>query len=133
MLPGVRKIVLGSLPDLASLPIASGSSRRTKDYLAHFSRELRAGLMGVSLRWKSRVNIQVADVYAANKDLLSNPKAYGFDLPHAKIPCYSGSYHTLDAEICNDPSERIYYDRIHPSHAAQRIIAQVFKTAMEKL
>jgi len=128
---GVRKIILASVPDLSTLPIASTNSRSSKKHLASFSRELNSGLKTISSRCKSRVNIQVADIYSRYNEILANPQAYGFNSPEAKVACYSGSYHSLDGEICESPSERILYDSIHPSHATHRIIAQVFQAALE--
>lgn len=132
-LTGVRKIILASVPNLSTLPVAVEHSSSSIHHLSTFSRELKAGLHTVSMRWKSRVNIQVADIYSTFNQVLAKPQAYGFTSPNARIPCYSGSYHQLDAKVCENPSERIFFDKMHPSGASQKIIAQVFKAALENL
>lgn len=73
-----------------------------------------------SRRQHPEVSIMYADVYHAAMAIYASPHDYGFEEP-VLAPCYG--YGDEGSSVCGDPSRRIWWDGLHTTEAANRIVA----------
>ena len=122
---GAKKILVGNLPDLGQLPVTrtSKNSVNLSALTQAHNQGLRRSLKILSQQ-HSDLEIVVLDANTLYRDAIANPAAFNFT--NVTSPCLSGS------SICSNPDQFLFWDGIHPTAAAHRIIGETaFSTIQE--
>ncbi|KAL5149756.1 Esterase [Glycine soja] len=135
-------LITASIPDLVmtfklNIKDASGCVKEYNEVAQDFNRHLKDALA------KLREDLPLAaityvDVYTPKYNLFSDPKKYGFELPHVTCCGYGGKYNFNDVArcgatmkvmnkdilvgSCKTPSTRVVWDGIHYTEAANKVI-----------
>jgi phospholipase/lecithinase/hemolysin len=119
---GATDILVPGLPNLALTPEFSGSSAATQ-YSLTFNQALQTTLPAGATYF---------DTYALLNSIVADPLAYGFT--NVTGSCYDGNYLTpiLDPFVtpCSNPSQYLFWDDLHPTTAADAILAEAFDQAV---
>jgi len=122
---GAKKILVANLPDLGQLP-----ATRTITNSANLSELTQAHNQGLRRSLKvlgqqhSDLEIVVLDANTLYRDAIANPAAFNFT--NVISSCLSGS------GTCSNPDQFLFWDGIHPTTAAHRIIGETaFSTIQE--
>ncbi|MFN6485834.1 MAG: SGNH/GDSL hydrolase family protein [Nostoc sp. DedQUE03] len=122
---GAQKFLVANLPDLGQLPAmktATNSMSLNALTQAH-NQSLRRSLK-VLTQQNYHLKIATLDANSLYRDAIANPAAFGFT--NVSSSCLSGS------AICGNPDQFLFWDGIHPTTAAHRIIAEsAFSTIQE--
>ncbi|MEH2312134.1 MAG: SGNH/GDSL hydrolase family protein [Nostoc sp.] len=122
---GAKKILVGNLPDLGQLPATRTSTNSVN--LSALTQAHNQGLrrsLKILSQQHSDLEIVVLDANALYRDAITNPAAFNFT--NVTTPCLSGS------TICSNPDQFLFWDGIHPTAAAHRIIGETaFSTIQE--
>ncbi|MEH2309503.1 SGNH/GDSL hydrolase family protein [Nostoc sp.] len=129
---GAKKILVANLPDLGQLPATRNSPTSVSlSALAQLHNQgLRRSLKVLSQQ-HSDLEIVQLDANALYRDAIANPAAFNFS--NVISPCLSG---VGDASrrhrTCSNPDQFLFWDGIHPTAAAHRIIGETaFSTIQE--
>ncbi|KAL8492755.1 hypothetical protein ACS0TY_024089 [Phlomoides rotata] len=93
-----------------------------------FNSLLRSMIADLNKQYGSSNTFVAVNALQRQKDLISDPKAYGFET--AKVACCGqGPYNglglcTIASNICEDRDKYMFWDAFHPSDRANRIIVQ---------
>jgi phospholipase/lecithinase/hemolysin len=121
---GAKKILVANLPDLGQLP-----ATRTRANSASLSALTQAHNQGLrrSLKLLSQqycdLQIVTLDANRLYRDAIANPAAFGFT--NVISPCLSGS------RACANPDQFLFWDGIHPTTAAHRILGEAAFSAIQ--
>ena len=122
---GAKKILVGNLPDLGQLPVTRTSTNSVN--LSALTQAHNQGLrrsLKILSQQHSDLEIVVLDANTLYRDAIANPAAFNFT--NVTSPCLSGS------SICSNPDQFLFWDGIHPTAAAHRIIGKTaFSTIQE--
>jgi phospholipase/lecithinase/hemolysin len=107
---GAMHILVPGLPNLGLTPEFYGDAAATL-----FSQQFNQGL-------KSTLpsNVVYSDVYGLLNSVIQNPGAYG--LSDVTTPCFNG------VTVCSNPNQHLFWDDIHPTTAADAILASQFQS-----
>lgn len=122
---GAKNIVVVNLPDLGKLP-ATRTTERTY-LLSSLTQNHNSGLAASleSLRQKfGDINIRYIDVNALFQLVYNSPEKYG--LKNVTQACLS------DGNVCDRPNEYLFWDGIHPSTAAHKLLVKLVASSMLK-
>ncbi|WP_375515763.1 SGNH/GDSL hydrolase family protein [uncultured Nostoc sp.] len=129
---GAKKILVGNLPDLGQLPATrtSANSVNLSALTQAHNQGLRRSLKVLSQQ-HSDLEIVVLDANALYRDAMSatgyanaNPAAFNFT--NVTSPCLSGD------RTCSNPDQFLFWDGIHPTAAAHRIIGETAFSTIQK-
>ncbi|OMO82931.1 Lipase, GDSL [Corchorus capsularis] len=134
---GVRRIAIAGLPPMGCLPLLITVRLKPlfdRTCLVDENRDARAynqKLVRLIPRLEKSLpgsKIAYADVYTTMMDMMQHPRKYGFTTT-SRGCCGSGileaSYLcTPFTRACENPSEFMFWDSIHPSEAAYKALAQ---------
>jgi phospholipase/lecithinase/hemolysin len=109
---GATHILVPGLPDLGLTPEFLGNATATAYSLA-FNAGLKASLPS---------NVTYFDTYGLLNAIVANPGAYGFT--NVTAACFDTT-HAIPT-LCADPSKYLFWDDIHPTTAADAILAKQF-------
>ncbi|MFB2897520.1 SGNH/GDSL hydrolase family protein [Aerosakkonemataceae cyanobacterium BLCC-F50] len=115
---GAKNIVVVNLPDLGKLP-ATRTTERAKS-LSSLSQNHNSGLAASmkTLRQKfADTNIRYVDVNALFNQVYTAPGKYGFN--NVTQACLR------EEVVCDRPNEYLFWDGIHPSTAAHKLLVQL--------
>ena len=121
---GVKKILVANLPDLGQLP-----ATRTRPNSASLSALTQAHNQGLRRALKllsqqySTLQIVTLDANALYREAMTNPAAFGFT--NVISACLSGS------RVCDNPDQFLFWDGIHPTTAAHRILGEAAFSALQ--
>ncbi|WP_339382265.1 SGNH/GDSL hydrolase family protein [Nostoc flagelliforme] len=122
---GAKKILVANLPDLGQLPATKNSTNSVN--LSALTQAHNQGLrrsLKVLSQQHSDLEIVQLDANALYRDAIANPAAFNFT--NVSSPCLSGS------STCGKPDQFLFWDGIHPTAAAHRIIGETaFSTIQE--
>jgi phospholipase/lecithinase/hemolysin len=107
---GATHILVPGLPDLGLTPEFYGDAAATA-----FSQQFNQGLQSTL-----PAGVVYSDLYGLLNSVTQNPGAYG--LTDVTTPCFSG------LTVCSDPGQHLFWDDIHPTTAADAIIASQFQS-----
>jgi phospholipase/lecithinase/hemolysin len=107
---GATHILVPGLPDLGLTPEFYGDATATL-----FSQQFNQGLQSTLPS-----NVIYSDVYGLLNSVTQNPGAYGFT--DVTTPCFNG------VTVCSDPDQHLFWDGIHPTTAADAILASQFQS-----
>ena len=105
---GATHILVPGLPDLGLTPEFHGSAAATL-FSQQFNRGLQASLP---------YGVTYSDVDGLLNAVTANPAAFGFT--DVTTPCLVG------VTVCSDPGQHLFWDDIHPTTAADALIASQF-------
>ncbi len=114
---------LGQTPLLTDL-VAAASAAGTALALA-YDADLKSDLL--SLAATPGINLSLVDTFSLIDAAVSNPSAFGFT--DVTDPCYNGPT-TGGGSVCATPNQYLFWDTLHPSAAAQAIIADAANQAL---
>jgi phospholipase/lecithinase/hemolysin len=112
---GAKNVMVLNLPDLGKTPQAlnAGTSSNLSALTERHNTTLKSALLPFSSN--TGLNIISVDVNNAFKEIFANPQAFG--LNNVSQPCL-----TLFS-VCNNPSDFLFFDNIHPTTKLHNLIA----------
>ncbi|AVH69882.1 SGNH/GDSL hydrolase family protein [Nostoc sp. 'Lobaria pulmonaria (5183) cyanobiont'] len=122
---GAKKILVANLPDLGQLPATRNSANSVN--LSALTQAHNQGLrrsLKVLSQQHSDLEIVQLDANTLYRDAIANPAAFNFT--NVTSPCLSGS------SICSNPDQFLFWDGIHPTAAAHRIIGETAFSTIKK-
>src|ERR687886_241969 len=114
---GAKKLLVANLPDLGQLPATrthANSASLTALTQAH-NQGLRRALKVLSQQ-HSDLKIATLDANALYRDAIASPAKYG--LTNVMSACLSGG------GVCGSPDRFLFWDGIHPTTAAHKILGE---------
>ncbi|UBF30717.1 SGNH/GDSL hydrolase family protein (plasmid) [Kovacikia minuta CCNUW1] len=122
---GAQRILVANLPDLGKLPATRNSSELARLSLLtqQHNQSLRRALKVLSQQ-SPELQLIPLDTHALYGEAIANPAKFGFT--QVTGVCLSAS------SPCGNPDQFLFWDSIHPTTKAHRILAQSAFTALEK-
>jgi len=120
---GARTILMPNMANIGATPfgLTSGNSGRLAAFSLAFDSfldqtiaQLESALFGL--------NIISVDTFDILSSIEANPMAFGFT--NATNPCFNGM------TVCANPDEYLFWDSVHPTAAANRILGAAFFAAV---
>lgn len=114
---GAKNILVANLPDLGQLPATRTSVNSTS--LSALTQAHNQGLrrsLKVLSQQHSDIKIATLDANTLYLEAIRNPKAFGFT--NVISACLSG------LNTCGNPDQFLFWDGIHPTTAAHRILGE---------
>jgi phospholipase/lecithinase/hemolysin len=68
----------------------------------------------------SNLSVSLIDTYSLINTAIDDPASYGFT--NVTDSCYTGAY-TGGGTVCTNPSQYLFWDGVHPTAAAQAMVA----------
>nr|VDD14397.1 unnamed protein product [Brassica rapa] len=142
---GCRNIVIGGLPPIGCLPIQMTAKFRNifrfcleqenKDSVVYNQKlqkqipQMQASLTGSKILY--------ADIYNPIYDMMQNPGKYGIDTTFLRGCCGTGFLETsfmcnVLSQTCDNHSEFLFFDSIHPSEATYNYIGDLLDTQIRE-
>jgi thermolabile hemolysin len=114
---GAKNILVANLPDLGNLPATknSGSSQILSAITKAHNQGLAKSISQLRHNLDSKSQIIELDVSELYRDAISNPSKYGFT--NVSNACLN------QGVTCSNPDQFLFWDGIHPTTAAHKIIA----------
>ncbi|HEY9742318.1 MAG TPA: SGNH/GDSL hydrolase family protein [Coleofasciculaceae cyanobacterium] len=121
---GATKILVANLPDLGQLPATrtSANSASLSALTQAHNQGLRRSLKLLSQQY-SDLQIVTLDANTLYRDAITNPAAFGFT--NVISSCLSGS------RACGNSDQFLFWDGIHPTTAAHRILGEAAFSAIQ--
>jgi thermolabile hemolysin len=121
---GAEKILVANLPDLGKLPSTSTSTQAaTLNRLTQAHNQgLRRSLKGLSQQ-HTDLRLVMLDVHQLYQTAIANPAQH--DFTNVTTACLAGT------RICDHPAQFLFWDGIHPTTAAHRILGEAAFSAMQ--
>ncbi|MBD2499985.1 SGNH/GDSL hydrolase family protein [Anabaena azotica FACHB-119] len=122
---GAKKFLVGNLPDLGQLPATrtGANSPSLSTLTQEHNQGLRRSLKLLSQQ-NSELQIVTFNANALYRDAITNPATFGFT--NVSSSCLSGS------NACGNPNQFLFWDGIHPTTEAHRIIADTAFSAIQE-
>lgn len=128
---GARKLVVIGLPPIGCLPLVKTLKTSKGCYESYnnasFSFNSKVNATLAQARTSLGMKIVLVDIYGVFQTVLKNPKKFGFTETSYGC-CGSG---TIEYSItcrgrstCEDPTNHLFWDAVHPTEAMYKIIAQ---------
>jgi thermolabile hemolysin len=120
---GAKKLLVGNLPDLGQLPTTrtqANSASLSALTQAH-NQSLRRSLKVLSQQY-SELQIATLDANALYREAIANPATFGFI--NVINPCLTGTGTTT-------PDKFLFWDGIHPTTAAHRVLGETAFSALK--
>ena len=115
---GAKNILVINLPDLGKLPGTRTTER--SNTLNDLTKKHNSGLAASLKQLRQQlaaINIIYLDVNSLFNQVDNNPKKFGFT--NVTNPCLSQD------SICNKPNEYLFWDNIHPTTAAHKLLVEL--------
>ena len=120
---GARHFLVMNAPNLALVPesTTAGPDRVAAALLmsATFNTDLAEAMEDLEATLPG-IDIRVFDTFALLSDITANPSIFGFD--NVVDPCLT-FFVTVDV-FCDNPNRYLFWDFIHPTTAAHRVVAR---------
>ena len=126
---GARRFLVPNLADLSLTPFGLAQSPAQRAGLQALSNGFNLALANAltGLMQLPGVNITLFDTFAQLTAISNNPGAYGFT--NASAPCLTGNI-VVGGVICPDPASFVFWDSLHPTTAAHRVLGDAFDRAV---
>ena len=111
---GATHVLVPGLPNLGLTPEFYNNAAATS-FSTAFDQALQASLPAGATYF---------DTFAALNAIVGNPSQYGFT--NATGACYPGDFTTPGLTPCSNPNQYVFWDSIHPTTAADAVLAQEF-------
>ncbi len=127
---GARRFLVPNMPDLALTPYGLGLPPPQADGLRALTMGFNAGLQSAlnGLSLLPGIDITPFDTFGLLTAINANPAAYGFT--NAGDPCLIGSLGGGIVSQCANPDEYVFWDSVHPTTAAHRVVGNAFAAAV---
>ncbi len=131
-LAGAKNILVFNLPDLGKIPyaIANNISAPLTNLSALHNAELASSLNNLSSTLNA--NIIPVDINSLFNRVEANPAEFGFQ--NITNSCLVGDFNAIAAgkfSLCNDPNDFLFFDGVHPTTNAQKLVADTAFSAIE--
>jgi thermolabile hemolysin len=123
---GAKRFVVANLPNLGQLPATrnSANSANLTALTGAHNQGLRRSLK-VLRQQQPALKIAVLDANALYQEAITNPAKFAFT--NVTGACVSGS------KVCGNPEQSLFWDGIHPTTAAHKILGKQAFAAIEEL
>jgi phospholipase/lecithinase/hemolysin len=115
---GAKKILLVNLPPLGDTPLVRRVDQSVPGAAAALNQLAdahNAGLAGLGRSLSPDVNLLTLDINALFEEVASDPAQFG--LTNVTEPCLTAT------GICADPSTYLFWDQLHPTTVAHKLIS----------
>jgi phospholipase/lecithinase/hemolysin len=122
---GAKKFLVANLPDLGKLPATRNNANSTN--LSSLTQAHNQGLrrsLKILNQQHPDLEIITLDANSLYRQAIANPSAFGFT--NVTSSCLSGS------QLCGNPDQFLFWDGIHPTTAAHRIIGETAFSAIQE-
>lgn len=124
---GARNFLVANVPNMANAPAVvlqgPGTQFITSIFVGTFNGELEGRL--IALDANPGIDIARFDMFGLTNDLVANPGDYG--LTNVSWPCLD--FLADSGGKCENPEEHMFWDGLHPTAAAHKIIAEAAERA----
>jgi phospholipase/lecithinase/hemolysin len=129
---GAKNILVFNLPDLGKVPLYSGSSQVSTALTglsALHNTQLATSLNQLSSQLDA--SIIPVDINSLFNQVEADPTKFGFtDVANACVPYNTTQITSGNFKVCSEPNDFLFYDLVHPTTKAQKIIAQTALSAI---
>lgn len=121
---GAKTLLVANLPDLGQLPATrqSSSAAQLTALTKRHNEALRQGLANLRQQLTDKTKIVELDAYHLYREATAEPKRFGFT--NVTGTCLD------ERSACTKPDQFLFWDGIHPSAAAHRILAETAFTSL---
>ncbi|AVH62808.1 MULTISPECIES: SGNH/GDSL hydrolase family protein [unclassified Nostoc] len=125
---GAKNILVFNLPDLGKIPLAlaTGQSNNLTALTNEHNKELAEELDKFSNN--PDLNLISVNVSSLFNQIQANPGEFGFQ--NVTNPCVVGNFQTI-ISVCSQPNDYLFYDSVHPTTNAHKLIADTALAAIE--
>ncbi|MDZ8051343.1 MAG: SGNH/GDSL hydrolase family protein [Aulosira sp. ZfuVER01] len=124
---GAKNILVFNLPDLSKVPLFQGTAPQSvHDAVDQYNTTLKQTLDGLSNN--PNLNIISVDTYSLFDQVSKSPGTFGFT--NVANSCRVQTSQTT-YEFCSNPNQYLFWDEVHPTTAAQKLIADRALAAIE--
>lgn len=116
-----KNFLVFNLPDIGDTPLAKANNltQPLNALVQQHNSQLATALNGLRSQ-RPDLNIYSVDFNSLFKTIRSNPEQFGFT--NVNDACLTGN-NTLATNVCSNPNEYVFFDDVHPSSAAHRLLA----------
>jgi outer membrane lipase/esterase len=127
---GARQFLIPNLPDLSLTPGAQGLTPAEQLGLRQLSIGFNLGLSSAlgNLSLLPGINITTVDTFGLISSIVTNPGGFGF--ANSSTPCLSGNLFLGNGTVCSNPDSFVFWDSVHPTTAADRVLGDAFAAAV---
>jgi len=124
---GAKNIMVANLPDLGNLPLTNNTPNSVPlNALSGLHNSgLTATLNNLNNTLGSSVNIIPLDVNSLFKTAINQPGNFGFT--NVTTACLN----QVTGAVCNNQSEYLFWDSVHPTTAAHQLVADAALSALQ--
>jgi phospholipase/lecithinase/hemolysin len=124
---GAKNILVFNLPDLSQVPLFQGSAPKpVQDAVNNYNTALKQTLD--SLSNNQNLNIISVDTYSLFDQVKKSPGTFGFTNTTNSCRVQTGQ---TTYEFCSNPNQYLFWDEVHPTTVAQKLIANTALAAIE--
>ncbi|WP_460207676.1 SGNH/GDSL hydrolase family protein [Scytonema sp. NUACC21] len=122
---GAKKILVANLPDLGKLPATcnSGNASALSSLTTAHNLALAKSIEELNQKLGSKTQITILDTYSLYQEAIRKPEKFG--LTNVTSAC-SNNY-----TVCDNPDKFLFWDGIHPTTMAHRILAEAALRALK--
>jgi thermolabile hemolysin len=121
---GAKKILVANVPDLGQLPSTRhGAEAGTLSALTQAHNQGLRRSLKVLAQQHPALQIATLDAYALYREAIATPAKFGFT--NVTSACLTGS------NACGNPNQFLFWDGIHPTTAAHRILGEAAFSAIQ--
>lgn len=126
---GARRFLVPNMPDLSLTPYGLSLPQAQRAGLQQLSIGFNTGLSSAigGLSLLPGIEIAAFDTFSLISLISADPAAFGFTT--ASAPCLTGSPGGV-VSVCADPETHFFWDTVHPTAAAHRIVGDAFAEAV---
>ena len=126
---GAKNILVVSLPDLGELPGTRNTQRgkELSNLTQQHNSQLAAALKNLRQQLTTEPNIIYYDVNEIFDRAINNPAKFGF----ANVTDTCLSVERNQYVVCKNPERYLFWDNIHPSTAAHKLLAETVLTKLK--
>lgn len=131
---GAQNFLLFNLPPLGQIPATSGAGADARNSANQLSSLHAAAMSGVAQNLRaSGATVVIVDIETLFRDQLARPEVYGFS--NVTVPCYVPNAADVLVATGACATEAglqgsVFFDPVHPTSAAHRLIAQFANGSM---
>ncbi|HEY9867526.1 MAG TPA: SGNH/GDSL hydrolase family protein [Candidatus Obscuribacterales bacterium] len=124
---GARNFLIGNLPDLSQTPLGSSNPGNLQETVQAHNTLLNQKITDLN---QSLFNSKIAlfDVNNVFKNVIDQPDQYGFT--NVTEQCFLKT--SVSIFLCNNPDEYLFWDNLHPTTKAHKLIADAAYATIEK-
>ncbi|MEO0369403.1 MAG: SGNH/GDSL hydrolase family protein [Pseudomonadota bacterium] len=123
---GARRIIVANSPNIASIPESANRAISNPGYLDRADETSRSFKRLLEVRFSSSgsaaAEFQIADVFSVVETIFANPSAFGFT--NSTDGCFVEFDFHPDCNIGFSFDRFVFFDNIHPTSNAHRIVSQ---------